>query len=135
MKPNLTCVAFASLVLASCSTLDSFMGLESTTTPYVSAPQLAPTDPHAVKIVRTEPLEPHDRLGEVVIDMSITVPPPIEQVEARLAEESAKLGANGVVVVVDRVQPSEGYVTGTYWGRPMETVTGRKTIGVAIKYK
>ena len=131
MKPNLTCLAFASLVLASCATTT----LESTTTPYVSAPQLAPSDPYAVKIVRTEPLEPHERLGEVVIDMSITVPPPIEQVEARLAEESARLGANGVVIVVDRVQPSEGYVTGTYWGRMMESVTGRKTIGVAIKYK
>jgi hypothetical protein len=85
--------------------------------------------------VRTEPLEPHERLGEVVLDMSITRPPPIEQVEARLAEESARLGANAVVVVVDRVQPSDGYVTGTYWGRPMDSVTGRKTIGVAIKYK
>ena len=130
MKSNFACIALASLALASCATT-----LESTTTPYVSAPQLAPADPGAVKIVRTEPLEPHERLGEVVIDMSITVPPPIEQVEARLADESAKLGANAVVVVVDRVQPSEGYVTGTYWGRPMDSVTGRKTIGVAIKYK
>ena len=130
MKPELACIAFASFVLASCATT-----LESTTTPYVSGPQLAASDPHAVRIIRTEPLEPHERLGEVVIDMSITMPPPIEQVEAKLAEESAKLGANGVVVVVDRVQPSEGFVTGTYWGRPMESVTGRKTIGVAIKYK
>jgi hypothetical protein len=122
--------AFFSLCLCACAT-----GLETTTTPYVAAPQLAPTDPATVKIVRTEPLEPHDRLGEVMIDMSITYPPPIETVEARLAEESAKLGANGVVVVVDRVQPSDNYVTGPYWGRPMEVVTGRKTIGVAIKYK
>jgi len=130
MKPSLVCFACASLALASCATT-----LESTTTPYVTAPQLAPADPGAVKIVRTEPLEPHERLGEVVIDMSITRPPPIADVEARLADESAKLGANAVIVVVDRVQPSEGYVTGTYWGRPMDTVTGRKTIGVAIKYK
>jgi hypothetical protein len=122
--------AFFSLCLCACAT-----GLETTTTPYVAAPQLAPTDPATVKIVRTEPLEPHDRLGEVMIDMSITYPPPIETVEAKLAEESAKLGANGVVVVVDRVQPSDNYVTGPYWGRPMEIVTGRKTIGVAIKYK
>jgi len=131
MKPTLSaCIALCSLAAASCATT-----FESTTTPYVTAPQLAPADPGAVKIVRTEPLEPHDRLGEVMIDMSITTPPPIAQVEARLADESAKLGANAVVVVVDRVQPSEGYVTGTYWGRPMDTVTGRKTIGVAIKYK
>jgi hypothetical protein len=109
--------------------------MEATTMQYVGSPQLAPADPAAVKIVRTEPLEPHDRLGEVMIDMSITYPPPIERVEAKLAEESAKLGANGVVVVVDRVQPSDNYVTGPYWGRPMEVVTGRKTVGVAIKYK
>ena len=130
MKSNIACIVLASLALASCAT-----ALESTTTPYVSAPQLAPGDPAVVKIVRTEPLEPHDRLGEVVIDMSITYPPPIERVEAKLAEESAKLGANGVVVVVDRVQPSDNYVTGPYWGRPMDVVAGRKTIGVAIKYK
>jgi hypothetical protein len=130
MKPSLACVALTSLALASCATT-----LESTTTAYATAPQLAPVDPGAVKVVRTEPLEPHERLGEVVVDMSITRPPPITAVEARLAEESAKLGANAVVVVVDRVQPSEGYVTGTYWGRPMDTVTGRKTIGVAIRYK
>jgi hypothetical protein len=131
MSSNLCATAaFFSLCLCACAT-----GLETTTTPYVAAPQLAPTDPATVKIVRTEPLEPHDRLGEVMIDMSITYPPPIETVEARLAEESAKLGANGVVVVVDRVQPSDNYVTGPYWGRPMEIVTGRKTIGVAIKYK
>lgn len=130
MQPSFIApIALFSLALASCATL------EATTTPYVTSPQLAPADPAVVKIVRTEPLEPHDRLGEVVIDMSITTPPPIADVEARLADESAKLGANAVVVMVDRVQPSEGYVTGTYWGRPMDTVTGRKTIGVAIKYK
>ena len=124
------CLAISALALASCATT-----LESTTTPYATAPQLAASDPAAVKIVRTEPLEPHDRLGEVAIDMSITCPPQIEQVEAKLVEDSARLGATAVVVVVDRVQPSEGYVTGTYWGRPMESVSGRKTIGVAIKYK
>jgi hypothetical protein len=137
MKPTLTgCMALCSLVAASCASLEaSLESLESTTTPYVTAPHFAPAERDAVKIVRTEPLEPHERLGEIVVDMSITWPPPIAKVEARLAEESAKLGANAVVVVVDRVQPSEGYVTGTYWGRPMESVTGRKTIGVAIKYK
>ena len=130
MKPNLVCVALLGLAAASCTSM------EATTTPYVNAPQLAATDPATVKIVRTEPLEPHERLGEVVIDMSISPPPPpIEMVEAKLAEESAKLGANGVVVVVDRVQPSDNYVTGTYWGRPYDSVDGRKTIGVAIKYK
>ena len=129
MKPSLVCIALCSLAAASCATI------EATTTPYVEAPQLAPTDPGTVKIVRTEPLEPHERLGEVVLDMSISTPPPIELVEATLADESAKLGANGVVVVVDRVQPSDNYVTGTYWGRPYDSVTGRKTIGVAIKFK
>ena len=136
MKPErIASLVSCTFALVSCASIDSFMGLEPTTTPYVSAPQLAPSDPAAVKVVRTEPLEPHERLGEVVIDMSITVPPKIEDVEALLVQESAKLGANAVVIVVDRVQPSDGYVTGDYWGRPMESVTGRKTIGVAIKYK
>jgi hypothetical protein len=131
MKPNLACIALLSVAAASCATTE----LATTTTPYVNAPQLAPADPAAVKIVRTEPLEPHERLGEIVIDMSITFPPPIADVEASLAAESARLGGNAVVVVVDRVQPSDNYVTGTYWGRPYDSVLGRKTIGVAIKYK
>ena len=52
MNSNLLAAAgFASLILSSCAT-----GLDTTTTPYIRAPQLAPSDPAAVKIVRTEPL-------------------------------------------------------------------------------
>ena len=136
MNPDhIASLVLCTFALASCASIDSFKDPEATSTPYVTAPQLAAGDPAAVKVVRTEPLEPHERLGEVVVDMSITMPPTIEEVEALLVQESAKLGANAVVVVVDRVQPSLGYVTGTYWGRPMEVVTGRKAVGVAIKYK
>ena len=55
--------------------------------------------------------------------------------EFRAAERLLAVGGDDGVVVVDRVQPSDNYVTGPYWGRAMDSVIGRKTIGVAIKYK
>jgi len=46
----------------------------------------------------------------------------------------AKLGADAVVVL-DRVQPVGAYVMGPYWGRSIESVSGRKVIGVAIRFR
>jgi hypothetical protein len=101
----------------------------------VGAPHQLPSDPAAVTILRTEPTRPHDRLGEVLVDASTDPAPPIAKVEEKLRQEAAKLGADAVVVVYDRVQPTAVYVTGGWWTRNVQTVTGRKLIGVAIKYK
>jgi hypothetical protein len=87
-----------------------------------------------VEILRTQPTRPHDRLGEIMVDASTDPPPPIDKVEARLRDEAAKLGADAVVVVYDRVQPVGAYVTGPWWGPSVQTITGRKLIAVAIKY-
>jgi hypothetical protein len=38
-------------------------------------------------------------------------------------------------VVYDRIQPIATYVSGPWWGRDVDTVTGTKLIGVAIKYR
>jgi hypothetical protein len=119
----------AACVLASCASVDA------TTQQLVGAPKFPPSDPAKVQIVRTEPTQPHDKLGEVVVDASVDPAPPIADIEAKLRSEAAKLGADAVVVVLDRVQPTGLYVSGGYWNRSVDTVSGRKVVGIAIKYR
>jgi hypothetical protein len=122
-------LATLACALASCASIDSH------TTQYVGAPHQPPSDPARVEILRAEPTRPHDRLGEVMVDVSTDPAPPIAEVEARLRKEAAKIGADAVVVVYDHVQPVGAFVTGPWWGRSIDTVTGRQLIGVAIKYR
>jgi hypothetical protein len=104
---------FATLafLLASCATVDA------TVTQYVGVPRFPAVDPAKVQILRAEPMQPHDRLGEILLDISLEPAPPIEDVEERLREEAARLGATAVFVVRDLVVP----------------YTSRKLIGVAIR--
>lgn len=104
-------LASLALALASCATMDA------TVTQYVGVPRFAPVDPAKVLILRAEPMQPHDRLGEILLDISLDPAPPIEDIEQRLREEAAKLGATAVFVVRDLVVP----------------YTSRKLIGVAIR--
>jgi hypothetical protein len=48
--------------LVACASLDT------TTTPYAGAPPYPPGDPASVQILRTQPTQPHDRLGEIIVD-------------------------------------------------------------------
>jgi hypothetical protein len=105
-------VAVAFLV-ASCAYVDA------TTTQYVGVPRFPPSDPKTVQILRGEPMQPHDRLGEILLDISVDPPADIGEVEQRLKEEAASWGANAVLVVRDQVMPG----------------VGRKLIGVAIRFR
>jgi hypothetical protein len=116
-------------LLGACATLDV------TTSPYVGAPRLAPRDAATVEIVRVEPTRPHDRLGEIMVDASTDPAPPVAEVEDKLRTEAGKLGADAVVVVYDRLEPVGAYVYGPWWNRSLNTITGRKVVGVAIKYR
>jgi hypothetical protein len=122
-------VAVVAGALAACASVDV------QTTEYVGAPRYQPTVPNSVQILRTEPTVPHDRLGEIVVDASTDPAPPVTEIERKLVEAAAKMGANAVVVVLDRVQPVAAYVTGPWWGRSVESVSGRKVIGVAIRFR
>jgi hypothetical protein len=117
------------LGLASCATVDA------TSTQYVGAPTFPPTSPTSVQILRVEPARPHVRLGEIQIEGSTDPAPPVAEIEAKLREEGAKMGADAVVVVLDRLQRVGSYVSGPWWGRSVEQITGRKVIGVAIRYR
>jgi hypothetical protein len=116
-------------VLVSCATIDA------TTTQYVGAPHFPPSNPATVEILRSEPIRPHERLGEIVVDASTEPAPPIAEVEDKLRAEAAKLGADAVVVVLDRVQPVGAFVSGPWFGRDVDVIKGRKVVGVAIKYR
>jgi energy-converting hydrogenase Eha subunit F len=126
--PRLVLIAFA-MLLAACATVDV------TTTQYLGVPQYQPTEPTAVQILRTEPTAPHDRLGEIMVEASTEPAPPITEIEQKVCKAAAKLGADAVVVVYDRIQPVGAYLSGPWWGRSVETVSGRKLIAVAIRYK
>jgi len=99
------------LLAASCA------WVEASTTQYVGVPRYPPGDPAAVKILRAEPMQTHDRLGEILLDISVEPSPPIAEVEQRLREEAARWGADGVFVVRDQELPG----------------VGRKLIAVAIR--
>jgi hypothetical protein len=119
----------AVVMLGACATVDV------TTTEYVDAPRYQPTEPTAVQILRTEPTVPHDRLGEVMVDASTDPAPPIVEVEQKLCKAAAKLGADAVVVVYDRIQPVAAHVSGPWWGRNIESISGRKLVAVAIRFR
>lgn len=122
-------LAAALLALNGCATIDA------QTTAYVGVEHPAPTLASEVVVLRTEPLRPHVRLGEVLIDASVDPAPPITQVEEKLREESAKLGGDAVVVVYDHIGTVGAYVSGPLWSRDIETIQGRKLKGIVIKYK
>jgi hypothetical protein len=116
-------------MLVSCATIDA------TVTQYAGAPRFPATNPAAVEILRVEPIRPHERLGEIEVDASAEPAPPIEKVEDKLRAEAASLGADAVVVVVDRLQPVGAFVSGPWFGRDVDVIKGRKVVGVAIKYR
>jgi hypothetical protein len=116
------------LGLASCATVDA------TSTQYVGAPTFPSTNRASVQILRVEPSRPHVRLGEIQIEGSTDPAPPVGEIEQKLRDEGEKMGADAVVVVLDRLQPVGSYVSGPWWGRSVEQITGRKVIGVAIRY-
>ena len=117
------------LALGGCATVDA------RTTAYVGVEHPAPTLASEVAVLRTEPLRPHVRLGEVLIDASVDPAPPIVQVEEKLREGAAKLGGDAAVVVYDYIQPVGAYVNGPLWARDVKTIEGRKLKAIVIKYR
>lgn len=127
--PLLAAALIASvLMLSACATVDA------QTTAYVGVEHPAPTLPSEVQVLRVEPTRSNVQLGEILIDASIDPAPPITQVEQKLREEAAKLGADAVVVY-DQIQPVAAYVSGPLWSRDINTIQGRKLKGIAIKYQ
>lgn len=117
------------LALAGCTSIDA------RTTEYVGVPHAVPTSAANVEVLRREPLRPHTRLGEIVVDASIEPAPPISEVEQKLRTEAASIGGDAVVVVYDRIQPVSAFVSGPLWSRDVRSIDGRKLKGIVIKYQ
>src|ERR1041385_4307229 len=90
------------LILASCAYVDA------STTQYVGVPRFPPSDPKTVEMLRGEPMQPHARLGDILLDISLDPAPDVSEAEQRLKEEAASWGANAVLLVRDQVMPGVG---------------------------
>ncbi len=99
---------------------------------YLAVPYYAPTDPAGVQILHSEPGRPHERLGEVSLEPEGN--PPVAEMEKKLREAVARMGANAAVIVADTTRLMGGYVTGPWWGRQIYPQYGRVIVAVAIRY-
>ena len=108
--------------------------IDATATRYADAPRLAATDAAKVQVLRSDPGKPYQALGDIEVDAATDPAPPIEQIEAKLRSEAAAMGADAVVVVMDRVSVLGSHVMAGYRGRAY-TVDARRVVGVAIRYR
>ena len=100
---------------------------------YVGGPVYAPSNPAQIQILRTQPIRANIRLGEVRAEPS-SDSVSVQQIETKLRQAAAKMGADAVVIVSDRTQVTGAYVTGPWYGRSIQQTTARVIVGVAIKY-
>jgi hypothetical protein len=100
--------------------------------PYVGGPTFPPTEPASVAILRAEPTQAHERLGEVYAEPSGD--PTVAQYEQALREGGAKMGAHAVVVVYDRMSVVGTAVLGPWWAPSASPIVGRVVVGLAIRY-
>ena len=120
------------LVLVVLSFIAGCSYVSVTTKQYLGMPLYPPTDPASVEILRTEPLHPHERLGEIGLEP--TGNPPVTEIEQKLREAAAKMGANAAVLVADRTMRMGATVTGPWYGRQISPDFQRVILAVAIRY-
>ena len=100
---------------------------------FIGGPLYAPSNPATVQILREPPTRPNVRLGEVTAEPSSDQVSVLE-IETKMQQAAAKMGADAVVIVSDRNQVTGAYVTGGWYNRTVQTTTSRVVVGVAIKY-
>jgi hypothetical protein len=123
-------IAALPLALASgCNTMTSSRNLY----PGVPGSPFPPTDPAAVQLLRTEPTKPHLRIGEIFLDP--TGAPDLATIEQRFREETAKVGGDASVLVLDSTRSMGSVYSGPWWARDEDTVYGKVIVAVAIRWK
>ena len=128
MKPWSACAVLAAVALtAACASSNV------STIPYPNLPDFPATDPARVEILRVEPARPHVKLGEIMVEISSTPPPSVQEVDGMLRVAAAKLGADAAVVVSNPMAP--GAVASSAWWSGAATRTTRELIAVAVKYR
>ncbi len=91
-----------------------------------------PTNPANLQLLREPPMRPHIRLGEIFAEPEGN--PPITEIEQKLLQAAAKMGADAAVLVADRTMRMGAVVSGPWYGRQISPDFQRVIIVVAIKY-
>ena len=86
--------AVVALMLASCIPY-----IDATSTRYSGVEKFSPIDPAAVQVLDREPKQRHERIGEVKLEISLDPPVSVADIDTKLREEAAKLGANAIYVI------------------------------------
>ena len=81
--------------------------VDATSTRYDGVEKFSPTDPATVQVLDREPKQRHERLGEVKLDISIDPPASVADIDSRLREEAAKMGANAIYVIDGNVSHAD----------------------------
>jgi len=123
--------ALLALAVATCCV--SCSSVSASSERLIGSAAYPPTRAETVLILRREPKKPHERLGHVYVDPDGK--PPVEEIEAAIRKETAKLGGDAAVIVFDKTQRVGTMVEGPWWNRRAYPITGRKIIAVAIRYK
>jgi len=101
-----------------CLALAACTYVEATSTQYVGMPRYPRTDPDKVQVLRAEPRQRHERIGEVMIEASSEPAASAADIEDKLRDEAAKLGADAIYVVRDVITRNEGH----------------RLVGIAVRY-
>lgn len=91
-----------------------------------------PTYPDIVEVLRTEPIRPHARLGEVYVEPEGNAS--ADAIAAGLKKGAAPLGADAVVIVSDRALKMGALVETSWTKREMLPTPDHVIVGVAIRY-
>ena len=125
MKEHSVILILAFLLLAGCSTVM----VESKR--YPEGPVYVPTDLEGIEILRSEPDHPYQKLGEIYLQPNGNPSP--REILKKFKKAAAKMGADAVILVVDKSGLTGGPVASPEWWNPK--LSGRSDqiiIGVAI---
>ncbi len=122
---NVTGLMAILILAAGCSSI------EVATTPGIGAPTLAPTDPATVQVLQGPPSQPFTELGQVTLEADTGTA--TAQIEAKLQQGAAKLGANAVFITEDRTQAVGAELVGGRLGGELEPETGRVIRAKAVR--
>jgi hypothetical protein len=98
---------------------------------YPSSPRFEPTFPGDVHLLRREPRRSHIQLGEIWIRPNPRMSR--HYVENKLREKAAHMGADALVITVDRYF-GDRVVVRRYWRGSM-VYQERLIVGVAVRYR
>jgi hypothetical protein len=100
---------------------------------YLGVPKYPPTDPAAIEILHAPPKEPCDRIGEITLEPQGS--PSTKDIEDKLRNRAAQMGADAVVIVADTTRMMGAYWTGPWWDGQVYPEWGRVIVAVAIRYR